>query len=317
MANLGRYATDAKPMPGGSLWFKLFPGFDNYTPPASATEALTGYEELGELTEDGLAEDISISTSGVKGWSGTEIISSLDEFSNTFKFGLSEIMFNTLNFMWGGDQTSNLVTGEDGGAIVADQSPASFEKEFSFVAISVLSDGRIWRKVIPRAKITSVETVNYKRGAGVFYVITIKALGGAFGSGALAKVTARNLISAPGTYTDTMSAPTFNGDSDDSTDEDVTVTGVVVTPSEVTLAVGGHQSLYAVASLSGTGLAPSDAVSTWASDDTSGATVTGGSINTNTGNVAAVATGEATITCTLTANGETFTDTVAVTVTTE
>ena len=209
MANtekLGQYATTARPMPGGAIYFAEYD--ESATLPTGATSAITGFDSLGEMNEDGLAQNTSLSTSGIKGWSGVEVISTMDEYSNSYSFAPMEVRATALAMIWGTED------GDDGAAISFDETPAGFDKIYSVIAIMLLEDGRIWRKVIPRAKITNLNTINYKRGEAVTMPIEIKALAGGFADNELA--TCRNYISAPDTYTDGMKSPSFSSASSSS-----------------------------------------------------------------------------------------------------
>lgn len=192
VANIGEYATTGKPYPGGAVFYKEYD--KDGTLPTSATSELTGYSDLGELTEDGFGWNRNISRSTIKGWSNVPIITTLDEYASTYTMSFMEVRASALAFLFG------TVTGADGAAIQFDDTPAGLEKTYTVVACMLFEDGRIARCIIPKGKISNINSTNFKQGEAVAFPAEIQALAGGFSDNP--KATARWIISAPGTYTD-------------------------------------------------------------------------------------------------------------------
>lgn len=193
---IGEYATTGKPYPGGAVSFKEYD--KTAALPTSYNSALTGYADLGELTEDGFAWNRNISRSTIKGWSNVPIITTLDEYSSTYAMSFMEVRASALRFLFGE------VSGSDGSAVSFDDTPKGLDKIYTVICDMLFEDGRIARCIIPKGKISNINTTNFKQGEAVTFPVEIMALAGGFTDND--KATARWYISAPGAYTEPVTS---------------------------------------------------------------------------------------------------------------
>lgn len=192
VTQIGEYATTGKPLPGGAVSYKEWASTE--TLPTAYNSTLSGYSDLGELTEDGFAWNRNISRSTIKGWSNVPLITTLDEYASSYAMSFMEVRASALSFLFG------TVTGSDGSAIQFDDTPAGLEKTYIVVCDMLFEDGRIARCVIPKGKINNINTTNFKQGEAVAFPCEVQAMAGGFADNP--KATARWFLSAPGAYTE-------------------------------------------------------------------------------------------------------------------
>lgn len=193
---IGEYATTGKPYPGGAVSYKEYD--KTAALPTSYNSALTGYADLGELTADGFGWNRNISRSTIKGWSNVPIITTLDEYASTYAMSFMEVRASVLRFLFG------TVTGSDGAAITFDDTPEGLDKTYTIVCDMLFEDGRIARCIIPKGKISTINSTPFKQGEAVVFPVEVQALAGGFSDND--KATARWYISAPGAYTEPVTS---------------------------------------------------------------------------------------------------------------
>ena len=189
MANSANVST-ARPKIGGAVYCAPVG-----TPlPTSADEVLNGaFKPLGYISEDGLTNSNSPSNTDIKAWGGDIVLSALNERPDTFGFKLLEVLdVNVLKAVYGSaNVTGTLVTG------ITVHAKAEDVEDMEYVVEMIMNGGVLNRLVIPTAKLSGLEDINYKTGDAVMFGIKLTAYPDSNGD------THRNYIKAPsGTYSD-------------------------------------------------------------------------------------------------------------------
>jgi len=195
------YVTTGKPYEGGVSGLAagaLYRGPENSqgdaTLPSDATSALpTGYNGLGYISQDGVGNSPSIESTDHIVWGGTVVLNSLNRYLEEYTFKCVELSPEVHKMVWGDQQVDG--TKEDG--MTVSHSRRGFDEVHVFVIIVVYADGSLGRQVIPKGKLSSVDTISFKDDELVGYAVTVKALPGGFDDDPLC--TSREFVSAPGT----------------------------------------------------------------------------------------------------------------------
>lgn len=163
MANV----TAAKPKSGGALLV----GATTATLPTSTDATLTGFTSLGNISDDGMTNDMSRESENIKNWGGQTVLSPQTEVTNTWKCTLIDALdVNVLKEIYGASNVSGtLATG------ITIKTNATELVARAWVIDMVMADGVLERVVIPSGQITSVGEVSYKDNEAVGYEITITA----------------------------------------------------------------------------------------------------------------------------------------------
>lgn len=166
MANTS-YVAAGKPKIGGAI--SVAPANTEY--PENATGTLTGFSNLGYVSEDGLTNQNTATVEQVKAWGGDVVLTPSTEKPDYFIFTLIEILnTDVLKFVYG----ENNVSGDlDSGITVA---ATSEEAEECVIAVDMVVNGALKRVVIPKGKINSIGDIVYSDGAPVGYPCTVTAL---------------------------------------------------------------------------------------------------------------------------------------------
>ena len=169
MSGTATNVTAGKPKTSGSL----FAAPAGTTAPTDASTALAAaFKELGFVSEDGVVEGLSISTTNIKEWGGAVVLITQDEKTATLKFKLIEYLNADVQKFANG--VSN-VTGalETGLKVTVNDSETD---EHVLVVDQVLRGGVALRMVYPRCKITSIGDITYKTNEAVAYDLTVTAI---------------------------------------------------------------------------------------------------------------------------------------------
>lgn len=139
--------------------------------PTSTAAALTGFTQLGYVSEDGVTNSNSPSSSAVKAWGGDTVLITDEGKADTFKFTLIEVLNpDVLKLVYGDDNVSGTLA--TGITVNANNKP---QKEHVLVIDMVMRDGALKRVVLPKAYVTSVGDVVYKTNGAVGYETTVTA----------------------------------------------------------------------------------------------------------------------------------------------
>lgn len=165
MPNNASNVTTGKPKVGGAIFVAPF----GTALPTSPSDTLnSAFKCLGYVSEDGVSNDNSPSSEQIKAWGGTVVLSTQTERPDSFGFKLIEARnIYVLKTVYG----SNNVT-ESSGAITV-KSTADELPDQSWVIDEILSDGSAKRIVIPRGRVSEIETITYADNDAVGYGITV------------------------------------------------------------------------------------------------------------------------------------------------
>ena len=161
------YVSVGKPKIGGAISVAV----TGTTLPTDASTALdAAFSGLGYVSEDGLTEELTRTSTDIKAWGGDIVKSTQTEFGVKYKYTLIETLnIDVLKQVFG---TAN-VTGTFATGIVVNVNAAELTEQ-SWV-IDMLTNNSKKRIVIPKGKITEIGEVSYKDGEVTGYEVTITA----------------------------------------------------------------------------------------------------------------------------------------------
>lgn len=163
--------TVGAPVEGGCVFTSFTEGV---TLPERATDKLDdSFISLGELSENGVTESNSVTSTDHKGWHGKVLLTTITDEKVTFKMELVEVdRASAAKVRYGVD---NVKEDADGtfSAIDVRSIPTTI---LPLVIDELESNGYLRRTVIPRAKIESVDDISHQRGNLMVYGITFSAL---------------------------------------------------------------------------------------------------------------------------------------------
>lgn len=175
MANTAANVSVGKPKVGGAVCYKT----GTVTPPASTTEALTGYTQVGYCSEDGLKNTSERETSDIKAWGGDVVLKSTTGYTDSFTVKLIEsVNIDALKLVYGsGNVSIDSQTSE-----IEVQANAKDLDHACFVVDMVLNGNKVKRVVIPDGQVTEVGEIVYNDSEAIGYGLTITAYPDASGN---------------------------------------------------------------------------------------------------------------------------------------
>lgn len=170
MSGTATNVTTGKPKTSGAVFMAAV----GTTAPTDATTALSTstFTDLGFVSEDGVSENVSISTTNIKEWGGGIVLVTQDEKTATLKFKLIEYLNADVQKFVNGDSNVD-------GTLVAGLHIKINDKEADerVLVIDQIMRGNIpFRMVIPRAKISEIGEVTYRSNEAVGYDVTVTAI---------------------------------------------------------------------------------------------------------------------------------------------
>lgn len=169
MAGTASNVTTGKPKTGGAVFMAPV----GTTAPTDAKTALdNAFTDLGFVSEDGVTESVTISTTNIKEWGGGIVLVTQDEKTATLKFKLIEYLnANVQKFVNGDDNVTGTLTAGLHVAVNGDEAD-----EHILVIDQIMRNNTPFRIVIPRAQISEIGEVTYKSNEAVGYDVTVTAI---------------------------------------------------------------------------------------------------------------------------------------------
>jgi hypothetical protein len=172
MANTSNVAA-GKPKIGGAVSIAA----TTATLPTDATTALSGFTNLGYISEDGLTQTITRDSEAIKAWGGDTVMTTQTDFGEEFSFTLLEVLsVDVKKAIYGDDAvTGDLTTG-----ITARVNSAELTAHAWI--FDMVQNGATVRIVIPNGKVSEVGEITYQDGEPIGYELTVTALPDASGN---------------------------------------------------------------------------------------------------------------------------------------
>ena len=134
------------------------------TAPTDATTALSGWTDLGYISEDGLTETPSVSTNDIKAWGGDIVRTIVTEHKVEFAFTLLETSAAVLEVYYNdpdADTSGWVVSRTDG-----------LRQKWVFEVIDGASLRRLY---LPDGQVTGVDAITHATEEAIGYGVTITA----------------------------------------------------------------------------------------------------------------------------------------------
>ena len=167
MANTASNVSAGKPRAAGAVYYAA----STATLPTSADGSLTGFTDIGYISDAGVTNANSRTSENVKAWGGDTVLSTQTEKTDTFTFTMIEMMNTDVLKIVHGDSN---VSGSLSAGIVVNVNAKELEYH-KWVIDMVLKGGVLKRIAIPSAKVTEVADVSYTDSDAVGYQITLTA----------------------------------------------------------------------------------------------------------------------------------------------
>lgn len=171
MANDSKKVLAGKPLATGGVWA----GPSTATAPTDASAALTGFNALGYIGDDGLTEATERSTDKVKAWGGDTVKVLQTDFAVTYSFSFIESTnTDVLKAVYGAANVTTTAATVSTGTLNAIEINSETLPRQSYVFEVRDGDARI-RIYVPEGQITEVGEVTYSDEDVIAYEVTIEA----------------------------------------------------------------------------------------------------------------------------------------------
>jgi hypothetical protein len=159
-----------KPNPAGCIYRADLPLASGTTLPASTSAALTGFDNLGYLSSDGLSNSWEAGDA-IEAWGGDIVLQA--GRTDTFTFTMIESSnANVLKAVYGNDNVEVITVSSASETKVSVNSDDAVSAAWVFDML--LKGNRKKRIVIPSGIITAVDTISYAGDNAVGYAVTIR-----------------------------------------------------------------------------------------------------------------------------------------------
>ena len=144
------------------------------TLPTDATTALSGaFAEMGYISDDGVTNSNTPSTTKIKAWGGQIVLIVTSEKPDTFKLKFIEALnSNVLETVYGED---NVTVDAVNGTIAVKANAAALD-DYVYVIEEALKGGAKKRIVIPCGELSALGDIVYKDDTAIGYDVTLDAL---------------------------------------------------------------------------------------------------------------------------------------------
>lgn len=167
MGNTAENVTAGKPMITGAV----FVGAENATLPTSVDATLTGFTDLGFISDAGLVNTNTASVTSIKAWGGDTVLDITTEKPDQFKLSFLESKkADVLKLVYGDDNVTGTL--ENGMTITANAKELPIK---AMVVDMILSEGDRKRIVLPKSRVTTIGDISYTDNDVVKYDLTISA----------------------------------------------------------------------------------------------------------------------------------------------
>lgn len=175
MANTAQNVSVGKPKVSGGIYRAPL----GTTLPTDATTALSdAFVSLGYIAQDGVTNNNTIESEDYRAWGGDVVLSYQTEKTDTFAFGLIEVLNKTTyETIAGASNVSGTLT-----IGIAVSVNAKDLDEYVYVIELALRGGASKRIVIPDGKITELGEVVYADEEAINYPVTVTAQADASGN---------------------------------------------------------------------------------------------------------------------------------------
>lgn len=176
MANTASNVSVGKPNTGGAIYYAKVS--KSLVLPTATTGELTGFTPLGYISDAGLTNSNSPSTSSIKAWGGDTVLTYATEKQDTFAFRLIESKnADVLKFVYGENNVTGSLT--EGLTIKANIDQGDL---YAIVVDMIMSGGTAKRVVVPSCSITSIGDISYADADAIGYDIAVTAVPDASGN---------------------------------------------------------------------------------------------------------------------------------------
>jgi hypothetical protein len=132
--------------------------------PTDASTALTGFTDLGYLSEDGVTNSLSTSSTPIKAWQNNATVRTIiTDGTETFQCVFIETKAETVGLYYGG-------TVDADGSIVSDPGANTPEQKMVF---EYVDGAKLVRAYAPKAQVTERGDTVWRNGEPVGYEVTI------------------------------------------------------------------------------------------------------------------------------------------------
>lgn len=147
-------------------------------PAAADVELDEKFKNLGYVSEDGMTNTISKTTTKIKAWGGDTVLVTEDSFEESYQFKLIESKnVDVLKFVFGEDNvTGTLTTG-----IKVSKTSGNTEGKI-IVVDTILSNNDLKRIVIPDGVVSSLGAITHKANEPIALDVTIECKSDATGN---------------------------------------------------------------------------------------------------------------------------------------
>lgn len=157
-----------KPKITGAIYYAE----EGATLPTDATSQLTGFANLGYVSEDGVTNANSVESENIKAWGGDIVQSSQTEKTDTYQLTLIQsINVDVLKAIYGAENVSGTLAGGITVKANAKELPTA-----CWVIDMILAEDTLKRIVIPRGKISELGDIVYNDTDPIGYQPTINCL---------------------------------------------------------------------------------------------------------------------------------------------
>lgn len=166
--------TVGRPIEGGAVWTSFEDAPKLPTDASTDMSTLTGWESCGELSDDGYKDGLDTKSTSYKGWSGSTVLTTIDETTQTYQMAFLEVDRGTVAKLKYGK--GNVTLDTDGTWKQIDQKAVLPDVVVPLVIDELESNGHKVRTVVHKAKITKVDDSDHKNGSLVTVSVTFTAL---------------------------------------------------------------------------------------------------------------------------------------------